>query len=160
MSQAGMTVVSSSPEAVSGFDSAANSADGHCRRHAVMLVVSSLALLLSCVLEVAPEGSVAVPGFESYPLPPACSVRLLFDSRCPGCGLTRGFIHLAHGRLTESLAVHRLAWLLFVVVLLQIPYRLIALVGDNPAPLGRRFPTICGFTLAALLLINWWTGLH
>jgi hypothetical protein len=48
-----------------------------------------------------------------------------------------------------------MGWLLALAVVLQIPYRLIALRGPNRLPLGRRIPEICGYVLIAALIGNW-----
>lgn len=44
-------------------------------------------------------------------LPSVCPFYLLTGLPCPGCGLTRAFVCLGHGRLTESLHWHPLGWL-------------------------------------------------
>ncbi|MFQ5733119.1 MAG: DUF2752 domain-containing protein [Planctomycetaceae bacterium] len=129
------------------------------RNHRFVLFVSVFALVISFLLEVVPHGRVAFRGFESMPLPHTCSARVLFGYGCPGCGLTRGYVHLAHGRWQASLAVHRLAWLLALATLLQVPYRLVAIYGNNPAPLGKTWPQVFGWTLVGLLLANWIYGL-
>jgi hypothetical protein len=130
-------------------------ANGRKTHHRLILLLSGCVLLLSFLLEVVPEGRVAIRGFEAYPLPHSCSMRLLFGQGCAGCGMTRGFIHLANGRLHESLAVHRLAWLFFAALLVQFPYRLAALWRGEPHPLGKRWPALCGWALLGLLLVNW-----
>lgn len=35
--------------------------------------------------------------------PVVCPIRLLTGLPCPGCGLTRAWVYLVHGRLTDSL---------------------------------------------------------
>lgn len=39
-----------------------------------------------------------------------CVWRLLFDVACPGCGLSRAFVLLAQGRVTEAAAMNRLVF--------------------------------------------------
>ena len=55
--------------------------------------------------------------------PCACPARR-FGVSCPGCGLRRSFIYLAHGDWDASWQSHRLGWLLAAMVALQIPYRI------------------------------------
>lgn len=141
------------------MDDATKSARRMTVHHRFVLGLSILIIVMSFLLVVVPEGRVAFRGFESRPLPHTCSVRVMFGYGCPGCGLTRGFIHLANGRWDESLAVHRLAWLMALATLLQVPYRLAALYGPDPAPLGRLWPRAFGWTLVGLLLANWLYGL-
>jgi hypothetical protein len=81
-------------------------------------------------------------------------MRIMFQRDCPGCGLTRSFIHLAHGDWRRSLAIHRVGWLLALVVVAQIPYRL--LVMRYPAyTVSGRWSAILGITLGVALVINW-----
>ncbi|MBN1911354.1 MAG: DUF2752 domain-containing protein [Pirellulales bacterium] len=79
----------------------------------------------------------------------------MFGVSCPGCGLTRSLIHLAHGRWRESFETHRLGWFLALAVLLQFPYRLLGLRHPNHMPLGRYVPVWFGHTLILLLIVNW-----
>ncbi len=44
---------------------------------------------------------------------PMCAFREGLGLPCPGCGLTRSFIRLAHGRVVESIWFHPLGLLLF-----------------------------------------------
>jgi hypothetical protein len=125
------------------------------QRHRLVLAGVCGVFVLSFALEVLPEGRIALRGLEEYPLPHTCASRLLFRQGCLSCGLTRSFIHLASGRWQESLAVHRLGWLLAVSMLLQFPYRIAGLLAANPAPLGKTFPQVCGWTLLVLLVANW-----
>ena len=90
-----------------------------------------------------------------WPLPESCPARSLLHIECPGCGLTRSFIHLAHGDWRASWNVHRVGWFLALAVVLQIPYRLVALRSDSGLPLGTSFPKLFGTLLIVLLLVNW-----
>lgn len=98
---------------------------------------------------------VILPWIPNWPLPSACYSKSQFHVDCPGCGLTRSFIHLAHGRVSESLALNRIGWLMALAVLLQIPYRTAAVLGRRTDPLGKRFPQLFGTMLIVLLIANW-----
>ncbi len=125
-------------------------------RHRLVLIGVALVLAASFVLTVVDGDRVAVRGFEAYPLPHTCASRMMMIQRgCPGCGLTRSFVHLAAGHWQDSLNVHRLGWLLALAFLLQIPYRAAGLLGTNPLPLGKRTPAVFGYSLLALLFANW-----
>jgi hypothetical protein len=89
------------------------------------------------------------------PLPHLCYSRLLLGIDCPGCGLTRSFIHLVHGDVAASFTANRAGWLLFLATLLQVPYRLWAVHHPGGAPLGHRVPVIVLISLLGLLWINW-----
>jgi hypothetical protein len=96
-----------------------------------MLTLAGLVVLLA--LEVRPDQRVAFRGLPQYPLPETCFSRAWFRVKCPGCGLTRSLIYLAQADWDASLRVHRLGWLLAVAVLLQFPYRTLALTsGERP----------------------------
>jgi hypothetical protein len=125
------------------------------RRHREMLVASILILAIAFLLQVRKDDQVAPALFPNCPLPSTCLSRSLFGIDCPGCGLTRSFVLLAHGDWQASLARHRLGWLLAVAVALQIPYRLTGLLRRNKEPLGRRIPKLFGLALIAALIGNW-----
>ena len=137
------------------MSAARESPDALRRRHREMLVVTVLVVVLSFVLQVRPDGRVAPPGLADWPLPATCPSRELFGVKCPGCGLTRSFVQLAHGQWRQAWGYHRLGWLLAAAVLVQIPYRLLLLRRpDRPAP-GRRLPRAFGYLLLAALVGNW-----
>jgi hypothetical protein len=77
---------------------------------------------------------------------------------CPGCGLTRSMIHLAHGNIHQSLADHRLGWLIALAILAQFPYRLVLLRSERAAFLSERNASRVGKLLIALLVLNWLLG--
>jgi len=120
-----------------------------------MLLLSCGVIAASFLFDVRRDQRVILPWLPSWPLPSACFSKTQFHVDCPGCGLTRSFIHLAHGRLRESLESHRVGWLMALAVVLQIPYRTAALLGRRPDPLGKRFPALFGATLIVLLIVNW-----
>jgi hypothetical protein len=125
------------------------------QRHRQMLVVAGLVTVLAILLQVDADDQAAFCFLPRWPLPPTCMSRSLFGVECPGCGLTRSFIHLAHGDWQRSLAVHRVGWLLALAVILQFPYRLAALLCPSLHPLGHRIPKLFGMLLIAGLIGNW-----
>ncbi len=127
------------------------------RRHYEMLVMAGGALLLALVLRVRADGRVVFWGLADYPLPPSCPTYILFGVKCPGCGLTRSVVELAHGDWASSWHFHRLGWLIGLAILLQIPYRLWALRAAGPPPLGTRFPELVAYVLIFALIANWLT---
>jgi hypothetical protein len=120
------------------------------RTHWAILAASLVVFGLALVLSVRGEEQVIVPG-AGKPLPGLCGSKMLFGVNCPGCGLTRCFIHLAHGIANTTLAAGKAvrgelsaaantagearnnlarAWhynpgglVLFSVMLAQIPFR-------------------------------------
>jgi hypothetical protein len=69
--------------------------------------------------------------------------------------LTRSFVHLAHGNIPASLAVHPLGWLVALFIAAQLPYRLWALSTHTAAPIGERAPWIITAAIFALLIASW-----
>jgi hypothetical protein len=124
-------------------------------RHREVLIVSVIVIVLAYALVEVPGGRVAVRGLTDYPLPPSCVTRTLFGWKCPGCGLTRSFIHLAEGDWWTSWRCHRLGGLMAAVVVFQIPYRLLALRRPDRPLIPPRWQVALGMALIALLIVNW-----
>jgi hypothetical protein len=119
------------------------------------LLAALVVIVLAVALEVRPDQRVAFRFWPALALPESCPSRTYLHLECAGCGLTRSFIYLAHGDLAASWSVHRLGWLVALAVVLQIPYRALALKTGSDAPLGRSLPQILGWLLLVLLLVNW-----
>ncbi len=125
------------------------------RRHRQMLGIACGIIVLSLVLKVRSDDHAAFWFLPDWPIPSSCPSQAIFGVDCPGCGLTRSFICLAHGDWHRAFLKHRVGWLLALAVVLQIPYRLTALLGRNRQPLGRRFPELFGLALIVALIGNW-----
>lgn len=91
--------------------------------HIIMLSIAALVTVLSFFLYTDGPNDVVVP-WLNVALPPTCSMQRMAGIDCPGCGLTRSFISLAHGQLSASLAFNPAGILIFGLVLFQIPYRI------------------------------------
>jgi Protein of unknown function (DUF2752) len=126
------------------------------RPHRVVLAIACAVWLLAFLLRELPDGRIAVRGFPQFPLPQVCASRAWLGLRCPGCGLTRSIIHLAEGDWQASWHDHRLGALLAIVIALQIPYRLYAILHRPGRPLVSTFwLTAIGYALVAVLVANW-----
>lgn len=90
--------------------------------HVTLLVLASVVLALSFVLGVRGEEQVTLPIFQ-VPLPPFCSFKRMVGVDCPGCGLTRCFISLAHGDLPRAWQFNPAGIYFFALVMAQIPLR-------------------------------------
>jgi hypothetical protein len=133
--------------------------DRRRNRHLEMLVISLLAIGLSFLLEVGGEGRVFFHGFPDWPLPKTCFTRDIFSIDCPGCGLTRSYIYLAHGNWRDAWSIHRMGGILFIATALQIPYRIIALYKSGRELLPIEVSKYIGFGLIAMLILNWLIGI-
>jgi hypothetical protein len=84
------------------------------------LLGPSTILLLAAVLQIGDRRQVVVPGVE-VPLPEACGLYTRFGIDCPGCGLTRCFIHNTHGRFYEAWRLSPVGSLVYLFVVCQFP---------------------------------------
>ena len=83
-------------------------------------------LAASFVLEVRDGEAIGIRPLDR-PLPGVCNFRRLTGQPCPGCGLTRCFVSLAHGDVMAALTFNAAGLLIFVVIAAQIPYRAVQL---------------------------------
>jgi hypothetical protein len=123
-----------------------------------MLIIALLVVLASFTLRMRSDERVGLAWVPGILLPPLCLSREWLGMSCPGCGLTRSFVCLAQGDWSAAWDKHRLGWLLAILVLLQIPYRIHGL--RNP---GKALPTWArkwiSQVLIGLLVGNWVLGL-
>src|SRR5271165_4048983 len=93
----------------------------------LVLWVSCLVLTLAFVLVERSDGRIAPRGLSRLTLPEICMSRACLGWNCPACGLTRSIIHLAQGDWRVSWHDHRLGVLTALLIVLQVPYRLMCL---------------------------------
>ena len=84
---------------------------------------AALVLLAAGLLRVGDNRQVQLPWCEVV-LPETCAMYARFGLDCPGCGLTRSFIYLAHASPASAWQLNPLSWLLFGYVIAQIPLAL------------------------------------
>lgn len=152
-----MSEVQQPAEPVLWFDDQAAS-KGLRRTHQTMLAIAVAVLVLSALLVIRPDQKVALWCLPNWPAPESCMSRTAWGIPCPGCGLTRSFVALAHGEFTRSWGYNRMGWVLALLTAAQIPYRLWALRHPTGAPLGRTFPHVLAGTLILMLFLNWIWG--
>jgi len=88
-------------------------------------------VILASVLMTTDNESVFVWGWE---LPPLCTWKWLTGMECFGCGLTRSFVFMGHGQLTEAFARHWAGPVFWVLVLSQVPWRLFQIIRNLGNP--------------------------
>jgi len=120
----------------------------------ICLFLTALPVLLTC-----PDP--AHLALFGIPIPETCLSRKLFHSPCPGCGMTRSFVALTHGRFAESVAFHRLGIALYLFFVWQIIYRLYCIRTRCAHRHHRllRFQSMLGLGMVVALLLNWAVGL-
>jgi len=127
--------------------------------HLVFLSFASVIILLSVLMSTDGKQAVFLPGFTS-PLPDSCSSRRLLGIDCPGCGLTRAFICISHGQLSEAWRFNRASFVIYLFVAIQIPWNAIQLwrIRNSKLPLHWPFIYWIPMAVAVILLANWiWT---
>jgi hypothetical protein len=125
--------------------------------HVVLFGLSAFVLGLSSVLEIRSDERVVLP-VARIPIPGVCTYKQLFGADCPGCGLTRCFISLAHGQMVRAWRFNPAGVYLFGMVVVQIPYRALQLWrlqrGRPEIRLGRVTVFAMGVLVIALL-VQW-----
>jgi len=85
-----------------------------------VLTVAIVILAAAALLEVRGQTQVEIFGAA---VPELCLWRRLLGLNCPGCGMTRSFVSLAHGDLAGAWRFHIAGPALFTAVAFQVPYR-------------------------------------
>jgi hypothetical protein len=137
------------------FMDAPSFSPGRQTRHRTLLVVAFGVVVLAVLLHVRGDQRVEFSWLPGFLAPEMCMSRSVLGIRCPGCGLTRSLIYLAHGDWRESLAMHRLGIVMAVAILAQFPYCAVGILWKKDYPLGRRFSVIVAWGLIVLLFGNW-----
>lgn len=121
-----------------------------------LLGISSFVICAAILMNSEGDERVFLPGF-SIALPELCSTKRIFNINCPGCGLTRAFISLAHGDFTRAWHFHPTGILLFGIIAFQIPFRIFQLwriySGRNPLRV-KHFEWIF-YALCVVMLAQW-----
>ena len=124
--------------------------------HAMLLAGAAAIVIVAALLNVGGETKVVIP-WLGVPLPELCYWRKTFNMDCPGCGLTRCFISLAHGDVARAWHFNPTGILLFGMVAFQVPYRAVQLWRISRGRTELEFP---GFPyvllgLCTLLVLQW-----
>lgn len=97
-----------------------------------ILALALTAIVGSFVLDLSPEGVIYINlhhlGWK-FQLPETCMSRRIFGVSCPGCGLTRSFVAIAHGEFYLAARANPMGPGLFVLCWLQVPYRVLRYLG-------------------------------
>ena len=132
-------------------------------RRRVLDTFAGLSALLLVSVALPPPGRDGSIGH----VPAFCPFYRLTGLPCPGCGLTRAFVCMGHGRWAESLHWHPVGWLIYGICLLLWLRAGVTLARDAAfLPLSPRVAGRLSLTGAALLLlvgaarIAWLTARH
>jgi hypothetical protein len=118
------------------------------KTHLIILVLCAIVVGLAMSMSIEGGEKVALPGMQS-PMPELCHLKRVFHVPCPGCGLTRSFIAMGHFNLLAAAGYNVVGIPLFILTLLQVPYRAYWLTRPE-----RRKMTLRGFRLEGALMIG------
>ncbi|MBF0607393.1 MAG: DUF2752 domain-containing protein [Magnetococcales bacterium] len=124
-----------------------------------ILVLCLSVLVLSRILYVEDGCAVSLNGMT---LPSICAFKNLFHINCPGCGLTRSFISISRMHLDKAWQYNRAGIVVYVFVILQIPYRMYLIARDSRAG-NKLIDKIFGVYLYVIfcsLILNWLAGFY
>lgn len=131
-----------------------------------ILAICMVVLAASLALHLSPTG-VHAAKLMDLEIPDVCPVHRFSGFWCPGCGLTRAFIASAHGDILGAFRFNPLGPILFALLLLQIPYRIVRLNSKDSSKdsmKDSRYASVSGgigdpimkVLLIALLLLGGW----
>jgi hypothetical protein len=129
----------------------------HRNEHLLILAFAVVALVGSFYLRPLPNGRLGFPiplTTVTATLPETCMSRTIFGVSCPGCGLTRSFTACAHGEWSTAFALNALGPILFVLVALQIPYRLAVLLRIGEGGVARNLIDRAAVPIAWLIIVG------
>jgi len=125
------------------------------RRHWEMICFVTIAMIGSFSMRIDLEETGEVTALGRFPTPSMCLSESVWHVQCPGCGLTRSFICMAHGDFGSAYDFNRVGPLFFIVSVFQYPYRIIGLRRHRRWPFGRLWGRIWANLLIGLLIVNW-----
>lgn len=97
----------------------------------------SFLLAASALLSVGDDREVILP-FVNLPLPETCSTQSRLGIDCPGCGLTRSFIHIVHGDIAAAWQLNWVSIFVFGYVVAQLPLSIAHWIRAGQRRLGDR----------------------
>ncbi len=93
-------------------------------RWRIAVILASLAVVgTASLLDIRGERRVQLPG-EGWTVPELCTYHRLTGYDCPGCGMTRSFISMAHGQWQRAWHYHPFGSILFLYIAAQIPFHI------------------------------------
>src|SRR5207244_10680 len=125
--------------------------------HVILLALCGCVLLMGLLLSVRDRSQVMLPLLQ-VPLPELCTMRRMLGLDCPGCGLTRCFISLAHGDVAAAWSYNPAGLWLFTIMVFQIPFRsyqLSRISRGRPDIVLPRAAQLAFALLAIALLAQW-----
>ncbi len=125
--------------------------------HWFLLILSVVVIGIALVLAVPGEGRTNEVTVFGATLPELCTSKRFLNRECPGCGMTRCFISLAHFDIARAWQFNPAGIFLFAVLLVQIPYRIVQLVRIRTGRMPLHYPWLVWsmWLLPVFLLAQW-----
>jgi hypothetical protein len=123
----------------------------------VLLSLCVTVLILASVLDINPQATEQVT-LGSWTLPEFCQSKRLFRIDCPGCGMTRSFIYMAHGEVPAAFKLHPTGAILFIAMILAIPFLVINAVWisrGNRSLIGDLGISVLVLISTVMLMLQW-----
>lgn len=152
---------------VAAFDDEASLEAAHCvptaptvkpsiPYHGFYILLSSVILLLAFTMRSDGPSKVFLPGVSAA-LPELCMTKATFGIPCPGCGMTRGFISIAHGQWARAWMFNPASFLVFCFIAGQIPWRIwqIVRIRSGKPELSDKVFIVPIFVMTAVLFAQW-----
>jgi len=124
--------------------------------HGLFFLLSSIVILASFVLKSDGLAGVYFPG-KQLAIPKTCTSKIVLGIDCPGCGLTRAFIAISHGRMEHAWQLNRASFLMYAFVWGQIPWHGMQLLRLSRGRAPIFWPAIYWLPigLVVLMALNW-----
>jgi hypothetical protein len=105
-----------------------------CAVHIKVLLISTAILCAAFIINVDSNRRAVIDlGGRRFQPPDLCIFKMVSGFDCPGCGISRSIVETVHLRLRSALDFHLLGPLALLVIVLQIPYRIMLIaLGWNP----------------------------
>ncbi|MEZ6068368.1 MAG: DUF2752 domain-containing protein [Planctomycetaceae bacterium] len=130
------------------------------RHHAILLGLACCVWLAALSLEVLPDQRVRLRFGSNWTVPETCALRYQFQLPCPGCGLTRGFVHLARLEVRSAWELNAAGVIVAALVAVQIPYRVSQLIWPGWIRWTATEVTVICVTPIVLLWLQWGVKLY
>ena len=96
-------------------------------------LICILVLISSFLFSIEKDESISISGIGVNFHYDFCLFKQLTGIPCPSCGLTRSFIAISHFEFAKALQYNLAGLLIYIIVLLQIPYRFMVIVNSKYA---------------------------
>ena len=124
--------------------------------HGLVAAISIGVLVLAVTMRSEGPSDVFLPGMN-VALPDICLTKSVLGVPCPGCGMTRSFIAIAHGQWRRAWDFNPVSFLMFAFIAGQIPWRLwqIRRIHHHQAELDPIIFFIPMMVMVVLLFTQW-----